>query len=505
MRFDYGKCFPFGFAVRTVGVSPFQARVTRTLAIVFVASLLVGSSAQGEARKHYSITWKTLNATGPELKQIGRIAVRHAKDIKSSPWSVGCETLDRDQAKFSVYKDYVGELGVKHARLQSGWAKCEKQKGAYDFAWLDECVYGLAEQGVQPWMCLCYGNPIYGSDKHLGAGVAALAYSEEAMAAWLKYVQATVNRYKDTVNEWEIWNEPNGHGCDEYAVLLMRTSETIKKVQPNAVIMGLSLAGTHSTFAAGVLEILKANGRLDSIDYLTYHPYTRNPDTSYSHVDKLTQLAESYSPKIKLYQGENGCPSILEWTHALSNYPWTEYSQAKWLLRRMAGDRVRGIPSSVFTIIDLRYPNMLQSFGLIRSNLLHEFIYKRPAYHGVQHMAGFFDDTVTPIGELQYESGSPRQMTVAGFAKQGTPVVLVWYKDQTPSDDLKWDLIDLTIKSAKFQHPVYVEMITGRVYEIDKSTCTTVEEDTQFTKLPVWDSPMMIAERAHVELRKEGK
>ena len=44
----------------------------------------------------------------------------------------------------------------------------------------------------------------------------------------------------------------------------------------------------------------------------------------------------------------------------------------------MAGDRVREIPSSVFTIIDLKYPNMLQSFGLIRSNLLLEFIYKRP-------------------------------------------------------------------------------------------------------------------------------
>ena len=52
----------------------------------------------------------------------------------------------------------------------------------------------------------------------------------------------------------------------------------------------------------------------------------------------------------------------------------------------MAGDRVRSIPSSVFTIIDLKYPNMLQSFGLIRSSLLLEFIYKRPAYYAVQHM-----------------------------------------------------------------------------------------------------------------------
>ena len=463
MRFDCGKCSAFGFVVRTVGMSPFKAHAMRTLAVVFLASLFVGPLAMGQTRKYKSITWAKFNATGPELKQIGRIAVRHAKDIKSSPWSVGCETLDRDQAKFSVYKDYVGELGVKHGRLQSGWAKCEKTKGVYDFAWLDECVHGLDEQGVEPWVCLCYGNPLYGSSIHLGAGMGALVYSEEAMAGWLKYVEATVTRYKDTVKTWEVWNEPNGHPCAEYAILLMKTSEVIKKVQPDAVIMGLSLAGVNTKYTAGVFDILKANGKLDCFDLLTYHPYTRNPDTSYSSVDKLKQVVDSYNPNIKLYQGENGCPSILEWTHALAHYPWTEYSQAKWFLRRMAGDGVRGIPSSVFTIIDLRYSNMLQSFGLIRSNLLHQFIYKRPSYHAVQHMAGFFDDMVKPVGLLPYESNSPRQMTVAGFEKQGTPVVLVWYNDKTPSDDLKWDLADLTINGAKFQDPVYVEMITGRV------------------------------------------
>ena len=55
------------------------------------------------------------------------------------------------------------------------------------------------------------------------------------MAAWLKYVEATVNRYKDTVvNEWEIWNEPIGQGCEDYAIMLLRTAELIKRVQPDA-------------------------------------------------------------------------------------------------------------------------------------------------------------------------------------------------------------------------------------------------------------------------------
>ena len=456
----------------------------------------------GQPRKYRSITWAKFQSSGPNLKQIGEMAVRPSKDIKSSIWSVGCETLDRDYAKFSVYKDYVGELGVKHGRLQSGWAKCEKQKGVYSFEWLDSCVYGLNEQSVKPWICLCYGNPVYGSDIGLGAGVAALAYNEEAMTGWLKYVELTINRYKDVVNEWEVWNEPYGQE-KEYLPLLIRTAELIKKIQPDAIILGETLWNPQNPNVKNFFDGLKAEGKLDLVDYWAYHPYVRNPDDCYPVLDEFVTLLKSYNPDYKIYQGETGCPSQLEWTHALSNYPWTEYSQAKWDLRRMAGDRVRNIPSSIFTIIDLRYTNMLQSFGLIRSDLLHDFIYKRPSYYGVQHMVSFFDDDVKAVGEMEYESNSSRAMTIAGFKKEGKPVALVWFKDQVPTDDLKWDLVNITIKGIKFQDPVYIEMITGKVYEIDKSTLKINGKNTILTELPVWDSPVMIAERSLVDLKAD--
>ncbi len=462
-----------------------------------ICSLAVGAE---QGRKYRSITWDRFKASGPELKPIGWIATRHAKDIQSSDWSVGCETLDRDQARFSVYKDYVGELGAKYGRLQSGWAKCEKEKGVYDFAWLDECVYGLDEQGVQPWMCLCYGNPIYRSTIQLGSSLAPVVRSEEAMAAWLKYVEATVARYKNVVKEWEIWNEPFGQG-EDYAVMVLATAELIKKTQPDAVILVTAITDKDRTV---VLEALKTANKLDLVDYWVYHPYTQNPDTTYASVETMKQQLAEYSQKYKVYQGEVGCPSILEWTHALAQYPWTEYSQAKWNLRRMAGDRVRSIRSSVFTIIDLKYPNMLQSFGLIRSSLLHEFIYKRPTYYAVQHMMSFFDAAVKPVGILEYDSDSPRTLTVAGFQKAQTPVVLLWYSDEIPNDELAWDKVDVTVRNITFQDPVYVEMITGKVFELDPSAWKSSGTSTTWTQLPVWDSPMMLVERAQVELRKEA-
>ena len=148
---------------------------------------------------------------------------------------------------------------------------------------------------------------------------------------------------------------------------------------------------------------------------------------------------------------------------------------------------------------------MLQSFGLIRSNLLLQFIYKRPAFYAVQHMMGFFDDAVKPVGLLACESGSPRELTAAGFDKAGTPVALLWYSDQIPGDDLAWDKVDVTVKGVTFKDPVYVELITGKVYELDKSAWRSADGNTTLTQLPVWDSPMMLAERDQVALRKDGE
>lgn len=362
-------------------------------ALVFLGSIVI--SAMVLAQNKYS-SWESFKYSGPGLDQSGWLSTRHSKDIKSSSWSVGCETLDRDYADFSAYKNYVGELGVKHARLQSGWAKCERKKGKYNFEWLDSCVYGLTEQSVEPWICLCYGNPLYKSDIRLGAKVFT---DEKTMEAWLKYVEATVSRYKNVVKEWEVWNEPNlkNGGYEEYANLLMLTAERIKKVQPESKVIGFAVSEIPLGFVEEVLKILQANDKLELVDYLSYHPYTHNPDDSYEEVAKLRELVDSYNPAIILFQGENGCPSTLEWGHALNYHPWTEISQAKWLTRRMAGDKLRNIRTSVFTIIDLEYLNMLQSFGLIRSNLLNEIVYKRPSYYGVQHMVNVFDDSVIPV------------------------------------------------------------------------------------------------------------
>lgn len=474
--------------------------MSKLISMTAAMTCLAITASAGNDTPHWSLTWKKMQTTGPELELIGTLPTRTTHELGASDWSVGCETLDRDYADFDSYKPYLSELGVTSARIQSGWARCEKQKGRYDFARIDHIVDGMLEEGVQPWINLGYGNPLYGAEKGLGSKIFT---DEPTMKAWLKFVETIVARYRDKVHEWEIWNEPNlgenRTNYDAYASLLSHTVETIRRVQPDAVIIGMGLSRMPLGYTEHVLDLLRERGQLGMIDYVSFHPYHENPDDATPGIEALARLVKSYDPDIRLFQGESGCPATLEWAHALRYYEWNEYSQAKWVARRMANDWMMGIRSSIFTFVDLQYPNMQQSFGLLRTNLFKEVVYKRPSFHAVQHMVNLFRPELRSAGRLNHESNTPRRLTVAGIERQkdGTLVgAVVWQNDRIPSDNLAFEPIELWIEGLSLKDPVLIEMITGRIYALPKYHGHSGDGRMKFTGLPVWDSPVVILERS---------
>ena len=491
-------------------------------ACAMLSAVVVSMAVQGaekrletfDAPTGKSVTWERLNKLDPGLKQIGRLAVCDAKDLKSSPWSIGCETLDRDYAKWETMKKYVGKLGAKHGRLFSGWAKTEKQKGVYDFSWLDRPVREMAALGVKPWICLSYGNPIYGSDFRLGMKVREVTRNPEAFAAWIRYVEACVRRYKDVVDEWEVWNEPFGQGTD-YAELFCRTARAIRAVQPDAKVYCTAI-----DFPKGytcVLEKLKKENALDLGSRFIFHPYDANPDTSWrTRAEPLRKLVKSYSGSFDAMQGEAGCPAQLEYSHALPNVEWTEYSQAKWLLRRAVSDAAHAMPSGFFSLVDNNYGFMLQSFGLVRCNNYGDAMYVRPAYHALRNVFCFLTDEAHPVSvaegnawfrlESRFDPRdmSKRKLSAARFSRFGSQVRFFWYSDARPSDALGFDRVTVWLQSGTIRRPVWVEMITGRVFEIPEKDIRR-EKDRLYLTVPMWDSPVMIASRGAVPLHYDWK
>ncbi len=470
----------------------------------FFSSLLCLFVASAASAQHWSLTWKNMQMVSPRLEQIGSVSTATSAELSNPAWSVGCETLDRMYAEFSAYKPYVGELGVGAARLQSGWARCEQEKGKYDFAWLDEAVDGLVEQGVKPWMCLSYGNPIYGAEKGLGSKIFT---DKETMDAWVRYVTAVVARYKGRVSEWEIWNEPNLRDntkySDTYAELLINTAEAVRKVDSKAVIIGFGLSRMPIGFTKNVLDTLRSRKKLGLLDYISFHPYYENPDAATYDIEALAKLVASYDTRIKLFQGECGCPAVLEWGHALRYHEWTEYSQSKWIMRRMINDFTLGIRCNIFTLVDLQYPNMQQSFGLLRTNLLKQVVYKRPSFHAVQHLVNILHSGMKPAGRFECKASTMRDISVVGVANaEGKTVgVMYWYSDRIPGDELAWDEIDMTVEGLDLKDPVLVEPVTGRIYAISVPRGGRAAGNMKFSQLPVWDSPMILMERAAVPFK----
>ena len=438
--------------------------------------------AKTEWKEHRSVTREKLLKMDPGLQPDGRLETRASKDIRASEWSVGCETLDRDYADWNQYKRFLGELGAKRARFFSGWAKTEQEKGRYDFTWLDPQIRECAAMGVKPWICISYGNPVWGSDFRLGMRVRQVTDDRAAFDAWLRYTKALVERYRDVVDEWEIWNEPFHQG-HEYAEMVYETAKAIREVQPEAKCFVTAISWDDDPAKNDyviVAEKLKRENALQLVNRWIYHPYQSRPEDSYDRALKLRKLVKGYSSDYDIMQGEVGCPSQLEFAHALSDIEWTEYAQAKWDLRRAISDRVRNIPSNLFTLIDLQYTFMLQSFGLIRSNTLKEPVYRRPSYFAMQNVYSYFDENVHPIG-VETRTVNGKELTVAKFELQSSPVWVVWYSGERPGNGLAYERADLSFLAEEATGLTWTDLMTGRIYCLE-----------DMRAVPVWDSPTMI-------------
>jgi len=471
----------------------------KQMGMMVLAAGLAGFAAGGPAID--ASAGRARTPLDPGLKQIGTIRPRGADQIAGSNWTLGCETLDRDFAIWDAYKAYIVPLGIKTIRLQGGWAKTEKAKGVYDFAWLDAVIDDARGMGLNILLETGYGNPVYpgGGGFDLAGGFPT---SEEGLAAWDRWVEAMATRYAGKVRDWAMWNEPDinkQHKPADIAAFNIRTAESIKRIIPDARIAGLSLASSNPKLLDQCLDALAEKGKVDLFHWFIYHGYEFNPDTSYPKVEALKATLAKYSKTARMRQGENGCPSETATRFALSNHPWTEYSQAKWDLRRMLGDLGHDVESAVFTICDFNHTGR----EINRKGLLHATADKRVdgiklAYYAVQNAVAVFDDTLArvtaPAVSVMADTAS------ACFAyrhvKTGAPLVVLWDNSGTPDDAFVTRPAQVTVKDLAFQEPVWVDLITGRVYELPADRMVKAGAFTLFKDVPFYDAPVLIAEKA---------
>ena len=57
-----------------------------------------------------------------------------------------------------------------------------------------------------------------------------------------------------------------------------------------------------------------------------------------------------------------------------------------------------------------------------------------------------------------------------------------------------------TIENGKFNNPVWVDLLTGHVYEIPKSDWRKSGGSYTFKQIPLYDSPILLADKSMLKL-----
>ncbi len=458
------------------------------------------------------------------FKHLGKLKPKRSTDIPSSRLGVGFETLDRDMWDVDQAWPVLNDLGVKWARVQTGWAKTEKEKGIYDFKWLDEIVDKLIERGVQPWFSVSYGNKLY-TPAASGDGVGYVPiYTEEERKGWTAYVKALTRHYRNRITHYEIWNEPDiGFFKPKpdpvlYMDLVQLTAGAIKTEFSEAVIVGGAFARAMHPSGFEFVEKCLDCGFADYIDIVSYHGYKYLPEQyAEQEFPAYRHLLNRYKPSLKYWQGETGCPSRVPDGNkqALAEMEVSEDIQARWLTRRVLLELGVGADMvSYFSMGDFsKYLfdgelGYTSHYGLLRLNDGTP----KPSYYALQSLAALlYDPLEVAAGRTLFRmqtgddaNAVTREQAAAALqvnlVRDDIPVQAWWLCEEVPKDPV-WKSITMYYwidSSLKLDNPVLINPVAQDVYELElKRNCNMNE----FANLPISNSPMLITDRSIVDIK----
>jgi hypothetical protein len=486
----------------------------------------------------------------PSLRYLGQLQPRRSTGMVSSKLGVGFETLDRDMWDPHQAWPVIADLGVKWARVQTGWAKTETQPGVYDFAWLDAIVDGLLARGVTPWLSLSYGNPLYTKSMNtappdvpashrdcdrFGIGFPPIHTPEERQG-WQRYVRALVRHYRARVSHYEVWNEPDllsfwkcQPRAADYVELVRLTAAPLRAEQPDARLIGGAIAWGMTVWSLKFLEDCLEAGLHELIDIVTYHGYKSVPERhSAQEIAAFRHLLNKYNPALEYWQGEAGVQSCVPAggnAGALATMRLSEEIQARMLLRRTLLELHHGCAmSSYFHMADFAHyagDRRTYHYGLVRL----EDGSPKPAFYALQTLCTLLCDPMEPANgrsaahmSILADTADPRATKAAtwhaNFVCGEVPVHAWWIPESLETDPVvqQAELTYWLDRSLHLTDPVLIAPVSQEVYAVsadrDRRTCAEswmvpdpqAEGVLHFTPLPVSTDPLLLTDRSLVAL-----
>ena len=308
----------------------------------------------------------------------------------------------------------LAETGAKWVVEEFRWDWVEPRRGVWEWAFMDEAVDAEKARGLD-----ILGKLDYTAGWAVGAS-GPVSIQPPPLDLWTNYVAKTVERYKDRVHAWEVWNEPNETGQvfwtgtkEQFAQLQAVTYDTIKRVDPSAIVLGPTITGIDEAW----LDAMP----WDKFDVLALHVYVPAGflnDQEYSYWNQGL-------PNLKrVVDAKGGKPIwITEFGYASMNGPQGWYvggegEQARYIAQWLAITLAyTGVNIEKVFMYDLNDDERGGGFGLLRN----DWSSKKPAFGAYRTAAERLDGAQ---GRGRFDAG-PGAFGYR-FARDGKLVDVVW-------------------------------------------------------------------------------
>ena len=232
------------------------------------------------------------------------------------------------------YREIIKSLGFDSVRDGFSWNSVQNETGKLNLSKermnSDNFFATNSHQSddISTLFVLGYGSNLYTQGGY--------PQNRKQVDKFVDYVAWVAKRYKGKVKYYEIWNEwllGTGVGSkrnkpdDEiFLYLVKKTSETIKEIDPNAVVLTGSVNPLHKN-EVNWLNSLVDKGLMNYVDGISIHPYAfnepanvRDPEGSFIALDSFdTSLTNRVGKPVSLYITEMGYPTGSEFTGGVSN------------------------------------------------------------------------------------------------------------------------------------------------------------------------------------------
>lgn len=337
-------------------------------------------------------------------------------------------------------------LGVKQLRFAFGWDSIEVEPGTYDWGFWDDLVKLSKAYGITLIPYVCY-SPEWSND---GGGDFWRTPPEDPKA-FGNFMQVIVNRYKDTIKSWELWNEPDLQAywlgsSDQFATMIKHAALKVREADPNAVVVLGGMSNGRSEFFDPLISKHHLERYVDVLNLHGYHEtwHAHTTEDYPEHIRHFSEILPKHQPMPDIWLAEFGYSnwrfsptSVSQWgIDAIYAYEHTPRFQAVSLFRQHVMALAAGnlSLSAWYRINDLtpgqgvigddnnKYLGVLDVQGR-----------PKPAFHALRLYNGLYGRPVRRVTQhLKIQAPAHSQAVVEAFeTDDGRLLISAWLRSST--------------------------------------------------------------------------